>query len=83
MMDRYWDHGWGGMGFGGPLMLLFWILLIVGVVLLVRWLVTGGTARPTQPDPPRNGALDLLRERYARGEIERDEFEQKRRDLET
>ncbi|OGB16155.1 MAG: hypothetical protein A2W72_18720 [Burkholderiales bacterium RIFCSPLOWO2_12_67_14] len=83
MMDRYWDHGWGGMGFGGPLMLLFWILLIVGVVLLVRWLVTSGTARPSQPEPPRNAALDLLKERYARGEIERDEFEQKRRDLET
>lgn len=83
MMDRYWDHSWGGMGFGGPLMLLFWILLIVGVVLLVRWLVTGDMARPRQPDPPRNAALDLLRERYARGEIERDEFEQKRRDLET
>jgi putative membrane protein len=81
MMDRYWDHGWGGMGFGGSLMLLFWILLIVGVVLLVRWLATGDAAR--RPGPPRNAALDLLKERYARGEIERDEFEQKRRDLET
>lgn len=81
MMDRYWDHGWGGMGFGGPLMLLFWILVIVGVVLLVRWLATGDATR--RPGPPRNAALDLLKERYARGEIERDEFEQKRRDLET
>lgn len=72
--------GWGGMGWG---MLLFWALLVVAVVVLVRWLTATGSS---SPDPPHNApgpsALDILAQRYARGEIDRDEFEQKRRDLE-
>ena len=72
--------GWGGMGWG---MLLFWGLLVVAVIGLLRWL-TGTT--PSAPEPPHEapgpGALDILAQRYARGEIDREEFEQKRRDLE-
>ncbi|GAB4175296.1 MAG: SHOCT domain-containing protein [Rhodocyclaceae bacterium] len=74
---------WGdyGMGWGGPgmvSMLLWWGLLILGVAVLVKWLMSGSTGR----SPPReNRALEVLRERYARGEIGRDEFEQKKRDL--
>lgn len=67
--------GWFGMGLG---MLLFWGLVIVGLVVLVRWLSgprSGGDAAP------RQDALDILAQRYARGEIERAEYEQKRRDL--
>lgn len=73
-----WGHmgyyGWGGMGFG---MLLFWGLLIAGVVLLVKntWGNSGQNREKT--------ALDLLKERYARGEIGREEFEQKKHDLES
>lgn len=81
MMDGYWRHDWGGMGFGGPLMLILWVALIVGAVWLVRWLMTSDAAQRSRP--PKNTALDTLRERYAKGEIDRDEFEQKRRDLET
>jgi Predicted membrane protein len=73
-----WDHmgyyGWGGMGFG---MLLFWGLLIAGIVMLVRG--SGGCGKPERAD----SALDILKQRYARGEIEKDEFEQKRRDLKS
>lgn len=72
--------GWGGMGWS---MLLFWVLLIVAVVVLVRWLTaTGPFSRQPPHDAPGPGALDILAQRYARGEIDRDEFEQKRRDLE-
>ncbi len=72
MNDYGW--GWGGMGLG---MLLFWVVLIVAVVLLLKYTLGAGTS------PGREkSALDLLKERYARGEIEREEFEQKRRDLE-
>ena len=81
MMERYWGHGWGGMGFGGPLMLVFWIALIVGAVWLVRWLITNDSGRRSPPPSPT--ALDILKERYARGEVDRDEFEQKRRDLQA
>lgn len=69
--------GWG-MGFGWIVMILFWVLVIVGIVSLVRWLSQAsskaGSAASTHP-------LEILRERYARGEINHDEFEQKRRDL--
>jgi putative membrane protein len=78
MMDGNWGYGgpgWFGMGFG---MLLFWGLLIVGVIVLVRWLAAG---RRDPAPPPHASALDILAQRYARGEIDRAEYEQKRRDL--
>jgi putative membrane protein len=81
MMDPYWNYGWGGMmGFGGLMMLLFWVLLIAGAIVLLRRL----RARNLDPGdrPAHRSALDILNERYARGDIEREEFEQKRRDLE-
>ena len=58
---------------------MFWILVIVGVVVLVKWLVDQSSAG----NGSRNkSVLEILRERYARGEINREEFEQKRRDSE-
>lgn len=71
------DHGWGGMGLG---MLLFWGLLIAGIVMLMRH------SKGSDSCGKKNGeesALDILKVRYARGELERDEFEQKKRDLES
>jgi len=62
------------MGIG---MLLFWGLLIAALVLLIRYTAGAGSGKS------KNRALDLLRERYARGEIDREEFEQKKRDLEN
>jgi putative membrane protein len=81
MMGPYWGHGWGGMGWVGmTLMLLFWVLVIAGVIVLLRRI----RARDLDPDrAAHRSALDVLKERYARGEIDREEFEQKRRDLEA
>lgn len=70
----------GGMGFGGLGMLLFWGLVIGGVVLLARWLFAGSSPGIAAPARGKT-ALEILGERYARGEIDKDEFEQKRRDL--
>jgi len=70
--------GWGGMGFGPIGMVLFWILLIGAIVVLVKVVSGGGVATERRQ---AGTALDILKERYARGEIEREEFEQKRRDL--
>ena len=73
---QMWNHGWGGMIFG-PLMMLVFIALIVGiVVLVVRWL-GGGPAQGAKP----KAALDILEERFARGEIDKDELEDRRRAL--
>ncbi len=71
--------GSGGMGFGWILMILFWGLVILGIVALLKWLSTRSTDN-NPPRPPRT-ALQILEERYARGEIEQQEFEQKKRDL--
>ena len=76
-MNNY-NGGWGWMGFGMIGMLLFWIFLIIGVVAVVRgtW---GFGASPGRH--PGKTALDILKERYARGEIDKEEFAQKKRDL--
>ena len=74
------EWGWGSMhpmwGIGMMLMmLLFWGLVIVGVVLGIRWLVSQG--KQTRSD----SALEILRQRYARGEINKEEFEARKKDL--
>lgn len=65
--------GWFG---GGIMMLVFWVLLIVFIVWLVRE-ISGRN--------PRSGsgsnALEILKERYAKGEIDKNEFEEKKKDL--
>jgi len=79
-----WDHmgyyngGWGGMGLGMIGMSLFWILLIVAIVALVKSTWGSGASAGRRQE---NAALDILKERYARGEIQKEEFEQKKRDL--
>jgi putative membrane protein len=70
--------GWeGGMGWGGLWMVLWWVLPVIAVAALVMWL---DRARGTRQ---HKTALDILQERYARGEIDKAECEQKRRDLEV
>ncbi len=75
-----WGHPmwgmWGAWGIGmGLMMLVFWGLIIVALVLGIRWLVTQGR------EPRSDSALDILRQRYARGEITKDQFEAMKRDL--
>jgi putative membrane protein len=72
--------GFDGFGFGGGMgigMLLFWGLIIFAIVMLAR-----GFGRTSNAGEPRGKTpLDILGERYARGEIELNEFRQKRSDL--
>ena len=71
--------GHWGMGF---LMPLFWILVIAWVVsLLTRQ--TSGTGRSVDEISPAADAVEILRQRYARGEIERTEFKSKLADLKS
>jgi putative membrane protein len=74
------DGGWPGMIFGPLFMVLVLALVIGGAVLLVRWLAGPGSGTAPHQPPPRS-ALDILRERYARGEIDKEEFEERRRVL--
>jgi len=63
-------------GFGGIFMWLFWILLIVLIVWLLKNVITG-----QQGQVRSNSALEILEQRYAKGEIGKEEFEEKKRDL--
>src|SRR3546814_5918698 len=71
-----WHGGW----FFGPIMMVLFLAVIVGVVvLLVRLLSGTGTASSVPGREQR--ALDILKERFARGEIDKDEFEERRKAL--
>jgi putative membrane protein len=63
--------------FGWIFMILWWVLIIAGIVALVNWL--GPKYRRSRGF--RNSPLDVLKDRYARGEIDKKEFEEKKRDL--
>ena len=71
---------WASWGWGWPLGLLFpilfWGLIIAGIVMIVRASTNFGAPRIR-----RVGSLDVLAERYARGEIDRGEFLQKASDI--
>lgn len=71
-----WGGGWSGMIFGPLMMILVLALPVAAVVVLIRWL--GGSRGRVGPGQT---PLDILRERYARGEIDKEEFEERRRTL--
>lgn len=77
-------HGFGmeyGMGaFAWVWMILFWLVLIVLTVGVVRWL-SGQRGDGHGSGAKRKSALTILEERYARGEIDKKEFDEKRKDL--
>ncbi len=80
-----WMPGYGpgyGYGFGGLFMLLFWVLLVVIAAAAAGWafrLTRGNGGGSSVEERP---ALRLLEERYARGEIGREEFLAKKKDIE-
>lgn len=73
MMNWGCGTGWGMMGLGWIFLILLWGFAIFGAVVLVR-LLAGGVFW-------RGSALDVLQKRFARGEIDQKEYEQKRRAL--
>lgn len=70
--------GWGGGSMFGGVHLLWWGLLIVAIVLVARWLI-GGPGLPGRSNEDRS--LAILKERYARGEIDKAEFDARKRDI--
>jgi len=76
-MPHMWGNwGWGGMIFGPLLGLLYIGLIVVAVIFVVRWL---GGEFGARPGSRGRSAIQILEERFARGEIDKDEFEERKR----
>lgn len=74
--------GWGPemMGWGGGFfMVIFWVVVIVGIVLLVKWL-SASSGKDTGSFA-KESPMEILKRRYAAGEIGKEEFEEKKKDL--
>jgi putative membrane protein len=81
-----WDYGIWGLGwmiFGSLMMIVFWGGLIALIVLAVRGLTSSGKrdSGPQGPSRSEPTALEILKIRYARGEITREEYEEMRQTL--
>lgn len=78
MAHDSWFWGWGILWM--VMMTAFWFLILLALVLAVRWLWQAGSGiRSVRP--LEESALEILKKRYARGEIGKEEFEAKKRDL--
>lgn len=76
------DFGYGYtpfMGFGFVFMLLFWGLIIWGFVAFVKWAAGQNGMQPKSGEG--KSAVEILKERYAKGEIDKNEFDAKIKDL--
>ena len=71
--------GYWGMGTGSIFMVFWWVLIIAGIIVFVKWASRGfhGCGGGTH----EKSAIEILKERYAKGEIGKEEFEEKKKDL--
>ncbi len=72
-----WNMGWG-MGVGWIIMISFWGLVIFGIVALVKW--ASGQGQPG--NRPMESSVEILRKRYARGEINEEDFRRMKENIE-
>lgn len=72
----HWGDGWGwGMGFGWLFMIFFGLLVIIGIVYLIQAVARG----PKKED--KETPIDILKKRYAKGEITKEEYDRMKEDL--
>ncbi len=76
-----WSGGWHGWFFGPMMMIVFIAMAVVVVVFLLRWLGGGRHGVMHHAQPMGRTPLDILKERFAKGEIDKEEFEERRRVL--
>ena len=75
----------GGYGYGygyGPVHMIVWAVVLIAIIVGVVWMVRSMTGPHAHHLPPKRSAgLDVLEERYARGEVSREEYLQKKKDI--
>ncbi len=77
-------HGMMGWGYGmdwiwNIIMIVFWISIIVGIIFLIRWVVL--STNKSHETKWGESAIEILKKRYARGEINKEEYEKIRKDI--
>ncbi len=73
MMDGMGGFGFGMGIFGWAFMILVWVLIIAGIISLVKWLTQSTSGSQSKKTP-----LEILQERFARGDIDEGEYERKK-----
>jgi putative membrane protein len=85
MMGGFWPGimggGWLGFGLGWIIMIIFWALIIWLIIFLVRK-ISGHGGCSCANHKHKDSTLEILKERYAKGDIDKQEFEEKRKTLE-
>ncbi len=76
-MHMFGEYGLGMGLLGVVLMILFWVVIITGAFYLIKLLTNPGNTS----SPPRETPEEILKKRYARGEIGREEYESMKKEL--
>jgi putative membrane protein len=72
---------WHGAGMGGGFMWIFWLLIIFVIILLVKASSGNSASNEKRANEQRETPLDILEKRYARGEIDEEEFQRRKKQL--
>lgn len=76
--SQHMTDGWGG-GYGMGVMILFWVLILALIGTLIWFLVRKGSGSSAKPD--NESSLEILKKRFARGEISEDEFHKMKKEI--
>lgn len=83
MMGYGWGNGFGMMGgVGGFIMMMLFGILLIGLIFLLIFRGNNSCGTGHHTSVQNNNALEILKSRYAKGEIDTEEFNQRKKELE-